>query len=219
VRLNTVTAGNQTGPTVIELSDGDLLFTWQNTPTSGTANLILSRYNSTISGDYNFIGDYADNVIEGSDGDNEIRGLAGNDDLRGGKGNDYLSGGDGNDIYRFNVGDGVDTIDNQDSSGADEVVFGTGIDKQDLWFQQKNYDLTVQVLGTSDSITLQNWFVNDAQKVDQFALSDGEKLDKASVDQLIQAMAGFNPQALGAVSAITDLPQSVQNTITASWHT
>jgi hypothetical protein len=122
-------------------------------------------------------------------------------------------------IYRFNIGDGADTIDNQDSAGTDKVIFGTGIEKQDLWFQQKNYDLTVQVLGTSDSITLQNWFVNDAQKVDQFALSDGEKLDKASVDQLIQAMAGFNPQALGAVSAITDLPQSVQNTIAASWHT
>jgi hypothetical protein len=108
----------------------------------------------------------------------------------------------------------VDSI----TPGTDTVSFDAGINDYNLWFQQSNYDLKVQVLGTSDTITLQNWFVNDAQKVDQFTLANGEKLDKASVDQLIQAMAGFNPQALGSISAIGDLPQSVQNTIVASWH-
>src|SRR5205823_956672 len=43
-------------------------------------------------------------------GNDVVTGTAGNDLLIGGTGNDILNGGAGNDEYRYNLGDGNDTI-------------------------------------------------------------------------------------------------------------
>ncbi|MCM1157335.1 MAG: hypothetical protein NC300_10970, partial [Bacteroidales bacterium] len=57
--------------------------------------------------------------LYGNDGNDELYGEAGNDTLEGragddllvgGTGNDLLKGGEGNDTYRFNLGDGQDTV-------------------------------------------------------------------------------------------------------------
>jgi hypothetical protein len=219
IQINNTTNSDQDEPSVTELNNGDLIVTWRSWQT-GTAQIMQERLvTPTGTGAYNTLnGSSSDEILVGGADNDTISGGDGDDILKGGAGNDTLSGGNGNDTYQFGLGDGQDTINNQDSVGTDKVSFDAGINDYNIWFQQSNYDLKVQVLGTSDSITLQNWFVNDAQKVDQFTLANGETLDKAVVDQLIQAMAGFSPQALGSVSAIGDLPQSVQNTIVASWH-
>lgn len=75
----------------------------------------------------------------------------------------------------------------------------------------------MSLLGTTDTLTLENWYVNDNQKVDTFKLADGHALAKTAVDQLVSAMAGFNPQALGTITAIGDLPASVQTVVTAAY--
>ncbi|MDK4541901.1 hypothetical protein QG064_10020, partial [Kingella kingae] len=80
----------------------------------------------------------------------------GHDTLAGGKNDDRLEGGSGNDTYLFNLGDGNDRI--YDSAGNDTLKLGSGIAKQDLWFSRNGRDLTVQVLGQTDSVTVEDWF-------------------------------------------------------------
>lgn len=53
---------------------------------------------------------------------------SGNDTIYGGSGNDYLNGGNGDDTYVYNVGDGLDTIYDYESSSSsgknDKIKFG-----------------------------------------------------------------------------------------------
>jgi Ca2+-binding RTX toxin-like protein len=62
-----------------------------------------------------------------------------NDIIAGGEGNDRLNGGGGNDIYIFNRGDGQDTI--TDNSGLNRIVFGEGIDADDIYAGMEGDDL------------------------------------------------------------------------------
>jgi Ca2+-binding RTX toxin-like protein len=57
-----------------------------------------------------FDNDEDNDQLNGKDQNDHIYGAGGNDTLTGGKGNDYLEGGVGNDTYRFDYGDGRDTI-------------------------------------------------------------------------------------------------------------
>jgi len=58
-----------------------------------------------------------DDRLVGFGGDDYIEGNSGNDTLEGGKGDDTLYGGTGFDTYIYNVGDGHDTIVDQDKQG------------------------------------------------------------------------------------------------------
>lgn len=64
---------------------------------------------------------------------------------------------------------------------------------------------------------LQNWYASNSQRVNEFVLDDGSILMKSQVDQLVGAMASFDPDAIGAVTALNELPDALQNTITASY--
>lgn len=62
---------------------------------------------------------------------------AGNDQLEGGTGNDVLNGGRGSDLYLFNLGDGQDVINDDNSyaniyGGVDVLRFGAGILATDI---------------------------------------------------------------------------------------
>jgi len=173
------------------------------------------KYSLTTAGGVTRI--YQMDVQSNAAGDSTVTGTDDADILVGGTGTDILSGGLGDDTYAFNLGDGSDMIDNQDGAGNDTLDLGTNIDRHDVWFSQSGYDLRADILGTTDSVTFANWFVNDAQKVDTITSDDNFTLDSSDVNQLINAMAGFNPQAIGSVADITDLPDSVQNAITATW--
>lgn len=63
-------------------------------------------------------------ILLGMAGDDTLNGKAGNDTLEGGYGNDYLRGEAGADVYRYNRGDGSDTVDNYDvASNSDKFIF------------------------------------------------------------------------------------------------
>ncbi|MFN3868565.1 MAG: calcium-binding protein, partial [Hyphomicrobiaceae bacterium] len=66
-----------------------------------------------------------DDYLEGGAGNDTLYGEGGNDTLVGGAGDDTLNGGDGDDVYRYNLGDGSDTI--VDAEGDNEVIFGAGV--------------------------------------------------------------------------------------------
>ena len=214
--INTITTNDQFYPFVDEMTNGDLVVSWQSLHDT-TRKVMSKRLTATAEGGYMLNGNTIDENIVGSDLADEIAGSSGNDIIVGGLGDDTLTGNSGNDIYRFNEGDGSDTINNQDSDGFDTLEFGADVEVHEVWFRQFGYDLKVDLLNSDDSVIFENWFTSDAQRVDEFTLDDGQALDKNNVDQLISAMAGFNPDAFGAVNSVNDLPDSVKNTIVATW--
>lgn len=89
-------------------------------------------------------------LLLGTDGDDVLIGSAAFDDISGGRGNDLLAGGAESDLYRFNLGDGYDTLIEAPAPGTfdpllpesaipllvagtfNAVIFGPGISPSDL---------------------------------------------------------------------------------------
>jgi len=92
------------------------------------------------------------------------------DTLDGGPGNDQLVvdypcgahhyiGGGGNDVYIFNPGDGQVTINNVGGSVAHgSLEFSSAVDDEDLWFTHTSNNLVIQRIGSTDKVTISNWF-------------------------------------------------------------
>jgi len=65
-------------------------------------------------------------TLEGDNGANTLEGQGGNDVLWGGLGTDILDGGAGNDTFKFNKGDGADTITGFVAGGSEDTILVTG---------------------------------------------------------------------------------------------
>jgi len=154
-------------------------------------------------------------ILNGGAGDDVLEGQGGYDQLSGGSGNDILRGGGSGDTYYFNVGDGADTIEdysnytdhNYYGGNQDKLVFGPTITTDELWFSQNGNDLVINIVGTDDSTTIQDWYLSAYNQVEQIALDDGSMLYNTQVQQLVDAMAAFAPPV--GVGAI--VPQDVQD--------
>ena len=154
----------------------------------------------------NAVGGQYDDVIKGSSAANALYGRSGNDTLSGGAGDDILDGGVGDDTYLFGRGDGHDVV--RETSGNDTVQFGAGITADQVAMQRSGNDLVASVVGTTDQLTVQNYYLGADQQVEQFKTSTGaliapvdvQSLVLASqvdsqVQRIIAAMAAFAPHA------------------------
>jgi hypothetical protein len=76
------------------------------------------------------------------------------------------------------------------------LLFGSTIDDDQLWFRQVGNDLEVSVIGTTDSVTVDEWYSGTSNQLD---LDDGNgyTLAAENVETLRNAMASFNPPAFG----------------------
>ena len=136
---------------------------------------------------------YGDVRIDGGDGNDRLWASSGNDTLTGGAGDDELYGGTGADRYRFNIGDGHDTLIDPISDSGDSLRFGPGISKEDLWFEKALDNLRIHVLdGRDDSVEVANWRDGQAKPINTIELSDGQVLLETQVARIIQAMAAFD---------------------------
>ena len=160
--------------------------------------------------------------IYGFDGNDTLNGGAGNDILNGGTGNDTLNGSAGADTYLFTRGDGQDTIlDNDSTSGVKDILRfnDTTVSANQLWFRKagETNDLEISVIGTDDKVTVKDWYVGDATRIEEIYDGTGKKLVAADVANLVNAMASFAPPASGQFT----LPQATATTlnpiITANW--
>jgi Ca2+-binding RTX toxin-like protein len=160
-----------------------------------------------------------DVVLNGDSGNDVLWGSSGNDLLNGGQGNDKLSGGLGNDTYQFTRGDNHDTIREQDSSANnhDVLSFLHNINHDQLWFTQDHDDLRINIIGTQDQVTLANWYDGATYQVEEIQASDGLVLANNQLDQLVQAMASFNPPAVGELSLSDEQQQQLAPVLAASW--
>jgi len=181
-----------------------------------TVDLSNASSQNTVGAGYDTISN-VENVTGGS-GDDTLTGSSSANTLTGGAGNDTLNGGSGDDIFAFGRGDGADTINRDDTtSTGDEVHFGADIDPYQLWFKQSTNDLEVSVIGTTDKVTVKDWFNYGDDPIDQFETDGGATLDASDVQSLINAMASFNPPAQGTFDLPVNLANELNDDIAAAW--
>jgi Ca2+-binding RTX toxin-like protein len=140
-----------------------------------------------------------------------------NNRLEGNSANNILTGLGGNDTYLYARGGGQDrVIDN--SGTADRLSFGTDVNPLDLVISRQANDLRLAVHGTTDQVTVQDWFGGASNQTEIIQAANGQELANTKVDQLLQAMAAFTQQSgLSWDQAIDQRPQDVQNILVASW--
>lgn len=176
---------------VIEASGGGLdtvNSSVTHTLASNVENLLLTGATAI-----NGTGNASANLLMGNDGANTLSGGAGSDTLGGGAGADALLGGLGADFYRFGIGDGVDTIqENDNTSGStDSVLFDEGIEQLDVVFTQNGDSLNVSLSGTDDAIVVQDWYLGSRYRIEAFQFADGSTILESQVQGLVDAMAAF----------------------------
>jgi Ca2+-binding RTX toxin-like protein len=124
--------------------------------------------------------------------------ITNNDTLVVTKVNDVLIGEDGNDTYKYKMGDGAITIDDQDMTqqGIDKLVFGAGITKEQLvikWEKGTNHIIVgvrehieddTPLSQLEDKILIKDWF-NATGLIETFTFTDGSVLDRDTVYDLM----------------------------------
>jgi Ca2+-binding RTX toxin-like protein len=171
---------------------------------------------SGLGGDDTIVGNEGDDLLFGGDGGDTLEGGLGNDTLHGEAGddvlygglgpnsggeggeggggqtgdlgNDALVGGTGNDTYLFNLGDGIDTIEDVAVVGeGNRIQFGVGVAQSDLALTHDEIarTLTIQVGASgTDQLVLTNFDptgANGSLVVETLAFADGSEVNLASL--------------------------------------
>ncbi|MBS0310274.1 MAG: hypothetical protein JSR88_02910, partial [Proteobacteria bacterium] len=168
----------------------------------------------------NLTGNGLDNALNGSWGVDTLDGGAGADTLTGFAGADTLIGGTGNDTYRLGRNYGIDTVvDNDATAGnVDVAQFLTGVSADQIWFQQVGNNLETSIIGTTDKLVIQDWYLGNANHVEQFKTTDGAKtLLDSNVQNLVNAMASFAPPAAGQTALPQNYQDALAGVIAANW--
>jgi Ca2+-binding RTX toxin-like protein len=211
VNMLTGGAGNDT----YIVGAGDIVIESNNNGTDTTQSSVdwtlgSNLENPTLLGSaaINGTGNSASNLILGNAAANVLSRANGNDTLRGNA---------GNDTYLFGRGEGQDVV--QDNGGSsDKILYDSGIHPIDLVISRQANDLRMSVHGSTDYVTVQNWYTSSSNRTETIQAGNGQTLLSTQVDQLIQAMASFSQQTgLTWDQAIDQQPQQVQNILAASW--
>ncbi len=157
-------------------------------------DLIYATYRASLQGsDGNniLIGNHSRNVIHGDDGNDviygenslhpyrtnpdrdELFGDAGNDTifagaggagLHGGVGDDLLVGNVGADHFYYDIGDGGDTLQTGFHGAPDKILFGQGIDPDDVVYSRDGSTLVVQVgADPTDQLRVLNYWSTSSE--------------------------------------------------------
>lgn len=158
--------------------------------TNGIGNLLNNR----------IVGNSLDNVLEGDIGA------------------DRLMGGAGNDTYKFSRGDEDDTILESDTTlgNQDVLNFESNVAYDQLWFTRVGSDLEISVIGTTDRVTVSNWYEGSASRIEQVAASDKILVDTL-VQALVDAMASMTPPPLGQTALSAAQVSALQPVLASSW--
>jgi Ca2+-binding RTX toxin-like protein len=132
-------------------------------------------------------------------------------------GTDYVSTSENaSDTLTWGLGQGKDTI--QAPTGNMRLSIASGIDTDQLWFSKTWDSLEINILGTDDQMISKDWYAGGADGLKEIALSNGQTLAAADVDQLVQAMAAFAPPTVAQLSYTEQQQQALAPVLAASWH-
>ncbi|MDP3743147.1 MAG: calcium-binding protein, partial [Methylotenera sp.] len=133
----------------------------------------------------------------------------------GGTGNDILYGTAGSDTYRYNIGDGADTIyegyQNGNNTSVDKITLGAGITTADvvLFRAQGTSDLVISFTTAGDQIKIPNWYNDNNNRIEQLVFADGTIWDKAkltadglvvtgtSANDILNGLSSYNNTLVG----------------------
>ena len=156
----------------VEFDDGTL-WTWTDMVANGLNQTGTGEGDVLLGWSGNDIihGGDKDDILDGGTGTNQLFGDAGNDvikvastsrnnTLSGGAGDDTLIGGYYSDTYLFELGDGQDTITENDPGygGIDSLRFGAGIVANDIIMRRSGSDLLFLHRNGTDQVTVKDWF-------------------------------------------------------------
>ena len=128
--------------------------------------------------------------------------------LDGGSGNDILTGGNGGDTYLFNRTSGSDIIYNYDDDSAHDAVdiyyneqdLANSIINTELWFTKSGKDLIVKLLGTTNQMTVKDWFTNAT--AGDWTAADGFYIDVFISGHKVNGQPANMPTLLGLMKDI-----------------
>ena len=174
---------------------------WNITPSAGGGTIAEGDDNAnTLSGTSK------DDVLIGNGGNDTLYADAGNDIISGGQGDDRLVGSNGDDSYLWNLGDGLDTI--EEYAGRDKIVFGEGITFDDLSFTSDGYSLKITVGGNENEGMLIDAHFN-YKSIETLEFSDGTTVDLAN--RLIQAMNSFGTDTSSTMDVLPNPTENVSD--------
>jgi Ca2+-binding RTX toxin-like protein len=128
---------------------------------------------------------YGDVILDGGIGHDVLRASGGDDVLLGRSGNDQLSGGAGWDLYVHERLGGHDRIDEAGLEGEVDVLrFGEGITRGMVRVRRQGEDLQLDVSGPNGSVTVEDWFSRQTQRVELVQFADGSAWDEEDIGQL-----------------------------------
>lgn len=189
---DSVTVNGQFSGTAIRPLGQIILSDGTRVSSTGIDQLVLDEQ-ATLSNDI-ITGFASNDALSGGLGNDVLNGAGGNDTLTGGIGDDTVNGEQGADIYVFGTGDGQDIIASTGDSAASDIVrFAGGISVPDLEFVRATPtapNLLVNVRGSTQSITINNYFGGLAVK--QFEFADGTVL---TANDVATALANVAPTA------------------------
>ena len=151
-------------------------------------------------------GGAGNDTIYGEAGNDTLYGDDGNDIISGGQGDDRLVGSNGDDSYLWNLGDGLDTI--EEYAGRDKIVFGEGITFDDLSFTSDGYSLKITVGGNENEGMLIDAHFN-YKSIETLEFSDGTTVDLAN--RLIQAMNSFGTDTSSTMDVLPNPTENVSD--------
>jgi Ca2+-binding RTX toxin-like protein len=145
----------------------------------------LARTITGTSGNDTLTGTTGNDTMRGLSGDDTINADSGNDTVTGGTGNDVIDGGSGNDRFIFASGDGQDRI--TDAAGTDTLEFGAGISAGNVTLGRSANDLLLTLAGGAGSVTITNYLIDPARRIENFQFADASALPDAAtiVDSLV----------------------------------
>ncbi|MCE4052359.1 S8 family serine peptidase [Pseudomonas sp. Au-Pse12] len=131
--------------------------------------------------------------------------------------------GDGNNIVSVNgsmaqvqVGRGANDIEFNGRVGM--LQFTPDVTQDRLWFQHQGQHLGISVIGSSQQVTLRNWYADTPRRPTNIEAGNGQRLFGDYVENLVQAMAAFAPPAPGSTTFDTAVQQALQPVLAANWH-
>lgn len=128
------------------------------------------------------------NILLGLAGNDKLIGSWSDDQLDGGSGDDELDGGEGSDTYLFGLGDGKDTIKNDDYT--DILRFKAGVSSSDISSSRNGDDLVLAIKGSSDQVTISDWFTASQFRLAKVEFTDGGALDLQAIDYQLRQLKG-----------------------------
>lgn len=121
----------------------------------------------------------------------------------------------------FGRGYGLDTVVENDTSAGnmDMAQFLEGISTEQLWFRRASGSnrLEVSIIGTTDKLMVQDWYLGSAYRVEQFKTADGRTLLEGQVQSLVDAMAAFGVPAGGEGNLSAAQKLQLETVIAANW--